>query len=403
MFWTILYWIALGISAVIGFMYFRDLGDATQLLLKVKRENMLWFIRNEYKVIIPGIAAGLLAAVIYFTTGAGEPVSFWLITATLVIFYGFTWVWVHIGLRHQQHDAIYYPIGEAKKYVAPEDSVTVIENKGHARAHPDYEILRPHLAGNDKGLGGENVIITNCGVTRLAHGYKPEINGEKLDLEVLAQHGNNLIMRDNNTNEPIQQMYGYRERDGKGGPRMQEWPTFRMTFRGFEKAYPDGEVFLNLPTSNPLKRVVDWAVNALMIVGLTRQYRREEPLMGNVEHIDRRLPLKTFVWGFNVGDDYTCYTEDYVKSRETPINLKVGGRDIVVSYDNVYESLGIYYNDSGKKVSRIDFFGESDQGKLKRVETVKAGGYWCVWANFFPETDLNREGESAAVEASSAV
>jgi hypothetical protein len=26
----------------------------------------------------------------------------------------------------------------------------------------------------------------------------------------------------------------------------------------------------------------------------------------------------------------------------------------------------------------------------KRQTTLKAGAYWVVWANFFPETDLNR-------------
>ena len=45
--------------------------------------------------------------------------------------------------------------------------------------------------------------MTYCSVTHLGHGCKPEINGDKLNLEVLAQHGNNLIMRGNNTNEPI--------------------------------------------------------------------------------------------------------------------------------------------------------------------------------------------------------
>ncbi|SDL76727.1 DUF3179 domain-containing (seleno)protein [Aliiruegeria lutimaris] len=389
--WTVLYWASLAASGYIGFIYFRDLGDVTQMVLKVKRKNMLWFIRNEYKIIFPGIAAGLFAAVLHLATGAGgSSVLFWILMAVLVIFYGFTWVWVHIGLRHQQDKATYYSIAEAKRYVAPEDSVIVIENKGHARAHPDYEIWRPHLAGNHQGLGGENVIITYCSMTHLGHGYKPEIDGEKLNLEVLAQHGNNLIMRDNNTGEPIQQMYGNRERDARDGPRMQEWPTFRMTFRGFEKAYPEGEVFLNRPSKNPLVWLVDFIVNSAFVVGLAKQYRREEPVMDNVEHIDRRLPLKTFVWGFNVGDDYTCYTEDFVKSAGVPINSQVGGRGIVAQYDNTFESLGIWYNDSGEPVSQIDFFGNSDKGKLERVETVKAGSFWHVWANFFPTTDINR-------------
>ncbi len=395
---SLIYWLCLAVSGAIGFIYFRDLGDVSQFLLKVKRTNMLWIIRNEYKLIMPGIASGLLAAILHFVAGAGGSVSFWLIMLTLVFFYGFTWVWVHIGLRHQQNTATYYSIEEAKKYVSPEDSVIVLENKGHARAHPDYEIWRPHLAGSDEGLGGENVIMTYCSMTHLGHGYKPEISGEKLDLEVLAQHGNNLIMRDKSTGEPIQQVYGNRECDGRSGPSMQEWPTFRMTFRGFEKAFPNGEVFLNRPSKNPFIWLVDYFVNTSFVIGLTKQYRYEKPLMDNVEHIDNRLPLKTFIWGFNVGDDYTCYTEDFVKALQAPINVKVGDRDIVASYDNRYESVGIWYNDSGNPIQHVDFFGESDQGRLARVETVKAGSFWHVWANFFPDTDINRIAQTSPRE-----
>jgi len=395
---SFIYWLCLAISGVIGFIYFRDLGDVSQFLLKVKRKNMLWIIRNEYKLITPGIASGLLAAVLHFAAGAGGATSFWLIMAILLFLYAFTWIWVHIGLRHQQNTAIFYSIEEAKKYVSPEDSVIVLENKGHARAHPDYEIWRPHLAGSAEGLGGENVIMTYCSMTHLGHGYKPEISGEKLDLEVLAQHGNNLIMRDKNTGEPIQQVFGNRERDNRSGPSMQEWPTFRMTFRGFEKAFPNGEVFLNRPSKNPFVWLVDYFVNTSFVIGLTKQYRYEAPLMDNVEHIDNRLPLKTFIWGFNVGDDYTCYTEDFVKSQQAPINVKVGDRDIVASYDNIYESVGIWYNDSGNPIQHVDFFGESDQGRLARVETVKAGSFWHVWANFFPDTDINRIAQTSPGE-----
>jgi hypothetical protein len=43
-------------------------------------------------------------------------------------------------------------------------------------------------------------------MANLGIGYTPEADGEKLDLEVLAQHGNNLILRDNRTGEPVQQI-----------------------------------------------------------------------------------------------------------------------------------------------------------------------------------------------------
>lgn len=60
-------------------------------------------------------------------------------------------------------------------------SVLVIENNGLARAHPDSHLLRPHLAGNDEGLDGENVIMTYCAIANLGLGYIPEINEKQMD------------------------------------------------------------------------------------------------------------------------------------------------------------------------------------------------------------------------------
>ena len=111
-------------------------------------------------------------------------------------------VWLSLGLgppgfAQPNDSAKFYPIEEARKYLNPAESVVVIEKDGVARAHPDHQLMRPHLAGNDEGLAGENVVMTYCAMANLGLGYRPEIAGDKLDLEVLAQHGNNLILRDN--------------------------------------------------------------------------------------------------------------------------------------------------------------------------------------------------------------
>ncbi len=87
-----------------------------------------------------------------------------------------------------------------------------------------------------------------------------------------------------------------------------------------------------------------------------------------------------------------AYTKQYIKEQGNIVNANVGGRDIVACYDPNYESVNIWYNDSGKPVKEVDFFGKSDQGDLKRVETVKAGLYWFVWINYFPESQLNDDG-----------
>lgn len=393
MLFEVVYWLSLGIATYTAFIYFRDLGDVSQAVLDVSRENMIRAIRNENKLVLTGLIGTGLAVYLHFVQGAGMG---WL-TITLgcanAFMVGFPWIWLHKGLRNQQSSATYYSIEEAKNYLRPDESVIVIENNGEARAHSDYHIKRPHLAGTPEGLGGENVILTYCCMTHLGHGFMPEIAGEKLNLEVIAQHGNNLIMKDLNTGEPIQQMYGTRECDGRYAQGMQEWPTFRMPFKAFEKAYPEGKVFLNkiVPfRKNPLLFLFDHFVEIVFLWATVAHDRTQFLLCETMDHKSDSLHAKEYVWGFNVGKDSVAYTQEFIREHNDLINVQVGERDIVVAYDPDFESVGIYYNDSGAPVSRVNFWGESDTGTLQRVETVKAATYWCVWFNYFPETDLNR-------------
>ena len=390
MIWNLLFWLGLTVSLSVGLIYFRDLGDVSQMLLKVKRKNMMRFIRNEYRFLGTGLVAALVMGITHLGFEVGPGWLFWTALVLILFLYGFPWVWVHLGLRNQADSASFFSIEEAKKYIAPASSVIVIENNGRARAHSDYELMRPHLAGNDKGLDGENVVMTYCAMANLGIAYTPEIEGEALELEVLAQHGNNLVLRDNTTNEPIQHIYGQRERDGRNGPGMKPWPTFRMSFRGFQKAYPQGEVFLNRPSSNPFLRLLDMLTDPAFSIGINKQHREEKPVMDNMSHFDDRLPNKNYVWGINIGDDAVCFTQDFIVENGNLVNTVIAGRSVVIAWDPLHESLGAWYNDSGSRVTQIDFFGASDQGKLERVETLKPGLFWHVWVEFFRDTDINR-------------
>ena len=389
----LIHWVALAVATYAAFIYFRDLGDITQVILDVSRKNMLKAIRNENKLVATGLIGTALAVALHSLYGTGIAwVTVTLCVANLFMV-GFPWIWLHVGLRNQQKSATYYSVQEARDFLRGDESVIVIENNGEARAHSDYHIKRPHLAGSPDGLDGENVILTYCCMTHLGHGFKPEINGEALDLEVIAQHGNNLIMKDLATGEPIQQMYGTRDCDGRYGEGMQEWPTFRMPFKAFAKAYPEGKVFLNkIPkfSKNPILFLFDHFVEIVFLWATVSHDRTQSLLCETIEHEDDRLQRKEYVWGFNVGKDSVAYTQDMIREHDDLINVQVGGRDIAVAYDPEFESVGVYYNDSGAPVSSINFWGESDRGKLPRVETVKAACYWFVWVNYFPETDLNR-------------
>ncbi len=403
---SLLFYLGLIVSLGIGFVYFRDLGDISQMVLKVKRENMVRFIRNENRLVGAAVGGVILMSLMHFAFGAGPGWIYWFALVLSLIFIGFPYVWVHVGLRNQKSTARYYSIDEAREFVSPTSQVLVIENDGVARAHPDAQIMRPHIAGNDEGLGGKNVVMTYCAMANLGIGYTPEVEGQPLELEVLAQHGNNLILRDNTTGEPIQQIYGFREADTsqtesgavcplKPSLAMKPWPTFRMTFRGFRKAYPDGTVFLNKPPNNPILYLFDAALEMLFSASIGKQHREAAPVMDNMSHFDDRLDNKTYVWGMNIGDDAVCWTDDFVVDNGNIVNADVGGKPVVVAWHPRYESLGVWYNTTGAPVAEIDFFGNTAAGKLERVETLKPGMFWHVWVEFFPHTDINRISKQA--------
>ena len=406
MFASLIFWAGLAVSLYIGWLYFRDLGDVSQMLLKVKRENMLHFIRNEYRLLTAGLGAFAFMTLAHIVFDAGPDWLWWTAFLSSLVLYGFPWVWVHVGLRNQKNSARFYSIEEAKEYVSPSSQVLVLEHNGVARAHPQAQIMRPHLVGDDEGLAGENVIMTYCALANLGLGYSPEIEGQALELEVLAQHGNNLIMRDTLTGEPIQQIHGFRESDGapeaegaacplRPSLAMKPWPTFRMTFRAFQKAYPEGTVYINKPPANPLLYLFDLVLEMVFSSSIDRQHREAMPVMDNMSRYDDRLPNKTYVWGVNISDDAVCWTDDFIVEQGDIVNTEVGGRALVVAWDPRFESLGVWYNDTGADITEIDFFGTTPGGQLKRVETLKPGLFWHVWAEFFPDTDINRVGPRA--------
>ncbi|WP_299355478.1 DUF3179 domain-containing (seleno)protein [uncultured Shimia sp.] len=405
---NLLFYAGLLVSFSIGLVYFRDLGDISQMVIKTKRESTVRFMKHEYKLVGTGLSA-TLAMIVGYVLGGGVGWLFWVALVLTVFFFAFTWVWVHVGLRNQKDKAQYYPIDVARDYINPSASVMVVVNNGHARAHSDAQMMRPHLAGNEQGLGGEDVIMTYCAMANLGVGYTPSIDGQKLNLEVLAQHGNNLILRDNNTGEAIQHIYGFKDKDADSSAEgvtcplrpalaMKPWPTFRMSFRAFQKAYPEGEVFINMPPKNIALRLFDMVMGIVFGWGIERQHHEAAPVMDNMTHSDDRLPNKTYVWGVTVGNDAVCWTDDFVIENDNLVNATVGGRDVVVSYDPKFESLGVWYNDSGKPVATCDFWGNSDQGQLTRVESLRAGLFWHVWVEFFPTTDINRAGKATQEE-----
>ncbi len=85
--------IGLAVAVGIGFAYFRDLGDASQMFLRVKRKNMIRFIRHEYQLLAIGLGAAVLMMLSYFLFDGGTGWLFWPSLLSVIVFYGFPWVY----------------------------------------------------------------------------------------------------------------------------------------------------------------------------------------------------------------------------------------------------------------------------------------------------------------------
>ncbi|BFM18166.1 hypothetical protein R50073_43490 [Maricurvus nonylphenolicus] len=388
----IAHWAALGLCLWPSYLVFRDLADVSQFWLETKRQVVMstWYRRHVYLLLsILAMAAAAYTHLVYSVGNLYLTVGIIAITVLQILAGYFNPGWM---MRSAQHSSEFVSVKEAEDFIPKDYEVLVIEKDGAARAHTDYELWRPHIVGNEEGLNGENVVMTYCALTNLGMAYKPEIEGKPVNLKVMSQIENNLIMWDTHSGEPIQQLWGRYECSGEQGPQMPQYPVFKMPFSAFAKAYPNGQVFKRrrvLMKENPLVALYDKFWEALFYMAIHRQKQEAEPVFPTLKHKDNRLHPKLPVWGFNVGDDYVCYSADFVRAQGNLINTVVGDKQIVVHWSEEYQSLGIWYSD--EPVSEIDFFGNSNCGQLQRVETVKAGCFYAMWYNFFPSTDVNRQ------------
>jgi hypothetical protein len=385
-----------------AFMIFKDLADISQWLVQSSRETTMAVWYNRIPITVISVAAFVIGSAVWLKTkvGVGKKVyaAFFLMFSASM-FSGMINPYIMMRPRHE--GSVFVDVERARQYLRADESVIVYEIDGVARAHADAQVLRPHVAGGDP-VNGQEVVMTYCGLTNLGMAFIPEIDGQKLDLAPITQLENNLVLVDHNSGEPIQQLWGQTEADVVAGTDrgMAEYPTFRMPFERFAAAYPDGEVFINdylvkdmRPgfLENPFLFSYDRAVEFIFNTAIDFQREKEAPVFPTIDHYDDRLPNKALVWAFDVNGDYVAYTEEFVRDNNNMVNATIGGEDIVIAWDEQYQSLGVYYNLTGEEVIEINFFGETDTGTVfPRVETVKAGAYWVVWANFFPETDLNR-------------
>lgn len=263
----------------------------------------------------------------------------------------------------------------------------VVELNGDARAFPNKWMNQPHIVGDN--IGGEEVVMTYCSLAHASLAYSPYINGEKLEFKMFTQLQNNMVMFDNKSDEPIQQLYGKTEHSGQS---MKEYPTQVMTYEVFKQIYPDGTVFYN-----PASGLRDRMVRMMVLTVVNWQHELDAPVFPTID-IEQpginKLPLKEMIWGIRIADDKAAYTYDYFKQKNWIINTQLGGKDIVLVYYPEYRTVaGFDRIINGQTLTitdpdQIDVHGNTVYGKLNRI-SVASEVFWMVWYTYYPETKLN--------------
>lgn len=425
---------ALGLGT--GAYIFHTLTDFSQAI--TQRENRNDFMQsynNRHRNAAIGMSGIVANTLVYWTSPKGKrpaPVLVWagMNGAALALWYG-GYLNPEIMLRPRNHNTMYLSTCDAAKIVKDGDTgvVTQLEDQ-EPRYYPDKQILRPHMALVGVKKDKTPATICYCGLTGTGVVYEapPLPDGTPHEFVPITQMKNNLIILDKATGHFGHQINGLNETRllealgednyDKVGTRLpvkeleklgiepgKEVPSWRMPFGAFASAFPQGQVFINdyrefpevTKGYRPVWRFYDWIIDTVFDNAIGRHNTTNFQMFPTIKDVDERLPPKQRVFGFNVGDEFACFTEEFAeKAKNGVVNFKLDGVPLVASYDSKNESLGIFKRKDDKPIyDNVNVYGETiigknkDTVKLDRLETVKAGLFWFVWQEFFPQTKVN--------------
>jgi hypothetical protein len=217
-------------------------------------------------------------------------------------------------------------------------------------------------------------------LTNLAIPYKNDLNGQPMNLRVLAQTNNNLLLWDTRSGEIIQQITSTCELSKK---QLEPLPLVQMSWKVYQGLYPEGSVAY-VEFSRPLERVLD----ALMPV--ENAHAGENWMFNTIDLTDERLHSKEQIIGVADGGEAVAYTRDYLKKAGVT-NVRVGSKRLVIAHVPEHDVIVTFDRmKDGKEltVTEVDFFGNTkEHGELDRA-FIFDGPMWAVWVHYYPQTKV---------------
>ncbi len=361
------------VMAVFAAVLMTELGQ----LLNLNRD---WIVSYyQYKYLYGAVVLGLFLSLfsLHRKYAIWHPSALWLSgLGVITCLYVSTALLDHFfPTKHKS--AVYLSLQQADSLLENDEIVYAIEIGGEAVAYPRRFMEIPHVAG--KNIGGKEVVMTFCALSNLPVVYDGKLDNQDTQLGILTQTHNNLILYDENSGELIQQITGATE---FGSAPMNTYANQMMIWKTFKEIYPHGEVF-----EYKFDRWLDNALLSIFEDGLKKQFDPNRgPLFPTLALDDDRLPTKEQIWGLSINGEQLAYARTFFE--KTPIhNTRLGGQDLVVSYNAEYDVVSFFKRAKGKTHTTIDIYGYSNAEKLERLPSYN-GVFWMVWSHFFPDTKV---------------
>lgn len=238
-----------------------------------------------------------------------------------------------------------------------EDIVFGVTYKGIIRAYPQ-RILNWHEIVNDT-IAGDPIVITFCPLCGSALAFERKVNRVITEFGVSGKlHNSDLVMYDRYEGNLWQQITGV----GIVGPAarrnevLRQIPIVTTPWREWKKEYPNTEVL-----SRETGFVKDY--NAYPY----GTYEQDDELYFGVKNLNKKLQIKTVVYGIEVNGASKAYPESAFDNQLT-ISDTVGS--IAVLLEKTKDGKILITN------------------QMTQEEIIPIRLFWFAWASFHPDTAL---------------
>jgi hypothetical protein len=245
----------------------------------------------------------------------------------------------------------------ATRWLSDSDVIFGISYRGVLRAYPQ-RILNWHEIVNDT-IAGSPILVTFCPLCGSALAFHRTVEKQAVAFGVSGLlYNSDLIMYDRRTGSLWQQFTG----QAIVGPaaqrneRLQGIPIVTTTWRVWKRAHPNTQV---LSRRTGYDRNYDQYPYG--------SYEHDNQLYFGIQHTDRRLPLKTVVYGIEVAGATKAYETDALLKHRTIADV-VGHHRIDM------------LEDAAGRVTAVD---GTDGRTILPLRT-----FWFAWAAFHPNTEL---------------